>query len=178
MPTLAEKSDRAEATLREYGGAHLTMAASAEMIVELLVDGTFNAAQALSALPNTWRSIVLGWRASMRPESGGAHMKSHVLIKLPFGRGPTRHPSSRTAPRHWPLATSDCSTTLAATPPQWFEATVLPFSTSNCTGIAEDISHGTSDSIELCHATRVRPPRRSRKPRRPDRSRTSKSGAR
>ena len=37
-------------SLREYGDAHATMAASAEMIVDLLVSGTFTAAQALSAL--------------------------------------------------------------------------------------------------------------------------------
>jgi hypothetical protein len=44
MSTLAETSNGEEAA------AHLIMAASAEMIVDMLVDGTFNVAQALSAL--------------------------------------------------------------------------------------------------------------------------------
>jgi hypothetical protein len=50
MPTLSQKADAALSMMERYQVAHVTMAASAEMIVDMLVDGTFNAAQALSAL--------------------------------------------------------------------------------------------------------------------------------
>lgn len=50
MPTLSEKADAALSTMERYSIAHITMAGAAEMIVDLLVSGTFNAAEALSAL--------------------------------------------------------------------------------------------------------------------------------
>ncbi len=50
MPTLAQKADAALSMMERYQTAHVTMAGAAEMIVDLMVSGTFNAAEALSAL--------------------------------------------------------------------------------------------------------------------------------
>ena len=50
MPTLSQKADAALSMMERYQTAHVTMAGAAEMIVDLLVSGTFNAAEALSAL--------------------------------------------------------------------------------------------------------------------------------
>jgi hypothetical protein len=50
MSTLAQKADTALANLAAYQTAHVTMAAAAEMVVDLTIDGTFTAAEALSAL--------------------------------------------------------------------------------------------------------------------------------
>ena len=50
MPTLSQKADAALSMMERYQTAHVTMAGAAEMIVDLMVSGTFNATEALSAL--------------------------------------------------------------------------------------------------------------------------------
>ena len=50
MPTLAETADRALVNLAAYQTAHITMAAAAEMTVDLVADLVFTPAEALQAL--------------------------------------------------------------------------------------------------------------------------------
>lgn len=50
MPTLAETADRALSNLQAYQTAHVTMAAAAEMTVDLVADHVFTPAEAVQAL--------------------------------------------------------------------------------------------------------------------------------
>jgi hypothetical protein len=50
MSTLAETADRAQAALQAYQTAHVTMAAAAEMTVDLVADHVFTPAEAVEAL--------------------------------------------------------------------------------------------------------------------------------
>jgi uncharacterized membrane protein YdfJ with MMPL/SSD domain len=50
MPTLAETADRAQAALQAYQAAHVTLAASAEMVVNMAGEGLLTEAEALASL--------------------------------------------------------------------------------------------------------------------------------
>jgi hypothetical protein len=50
MPTLAQSADRALSNLAAYQTAHVTMAAAAEMTVDLVADHVFTPAEAVQAL--------------------------------------------------------------------------------------------------------------------------------
>jgi hypothetical protein len=50
MPTPAETADRALATLQAFEAAHVTMAASAEMVVNMAGEGLLTEAEALASL--------------------------------------------------------------------------------------------------------------------------------
>jgi hypothetical protein len=50
MSTLAQKADRALADLQAYQTAHVTMAASAEMVVNMAGEGLLTEAEALASL--------------------------------------------------------------------------------------------------------------------------------
>jgi hypothetical protein len=50
MPTLSETADRALANMQAYQVAHVTMAATAEMVVDMVAGNAFTPAEALQAL--------------------------------------------------------------------------------------------------------------------------------
>jgi hypothetical protein len=50
MPTLSQTADRALATLAAYQIAHVTLAASAEMVVNMAAEGLLTEAEALASL--------------------------------------------------------------------------------------------------------------------------------
>jgi NifU-like protein involved in Fe-S cluster formation len=50
MPTVAETADAALAKMQAYERAHINMAASAEMVVDMVAGKAFTPAEALSAL--------------------------------------------------------------------------------------------------------------------------------
>jgi hypothetical protein len=50
MPTLSQIADRALSNLAAYQSAHVTMAAAAELTVDLVADHVFTPAEALQAL--------------------------------------------------------------------------------------------------------------------------------
>jgi hypothetical protein len=69
MPTLAETADRAQAALQAYQAAHVTLAASAEMVVNMAGEGLLTEAEALASL----RRHVDRYHAALTALDGHSH---------------------------------------------------------------------------------------------------------
>jgi hypothetical protein len=69
MPTLAETADAALSNLAAYEAAHITMAASAEMVAAMAGKGLLTAAEALASL----RRHVDRYHAALAALDGQSH---------------------------------------------------------------------------------------------------------
>ena len=69
MPTLSQTADRALANLAAYEAAHITMAASAEMVAAMAGEGLLTEAEALASL----RRHVDHYHAALAALDGQSH---------------------------------------------------------------------------------------------------------
>ena len=68
MPSLSQRTDRALAALEKYQTAHVTMAAAAEMVVDMVAGKAFTPAEAVEALAD----FVRQYRAKLAEIDGRA----------------------------------------------------------------------------------------------------------